>query len=261
MRSSYNDFRNSLFQFTLTFFICVGAVAMDRDVTAINTISSVRQAEYASNEETRVNPKILFYGNSITQIAPNEEIDWPNNWGMAASAESRDYVHLLVDALTESNGIEFEFMIKNGVSLEMNYANYNLSDLETALNFDANIVIIAIGENANTLNSQKAKDQFEKKLNEVILAFKQQNNPRIVIRSTFWAQSDRDAILKRVAEANNCIYVDLSHLVYDESNYARSERKYSHAGVAMHPGDQGMQQIADAIFQALANDQTNAINL
>jgi hypothetical protein len=49
------------------------------------------------------------------------------------------------------------------------------------------------------------------------------------------------------------IYVDISALAKDKSLYGRAERDFKHAGVANHPGDQGMTAIADALMKALAN--------
>ncbi len=198
--------------------------------------------------------KILFFGNSITRHPPSKQVDWSNNWGMAASAENKDYVHLVVEALSNSGGKKVDFMIENGVPFESGFETYNLNDLDAALTYNADIVVIAIGENANSLTTQEKKDTFEEKLNEIVRALKQAGNPTIVIRSTFWGQTERDEILKQVAGKHDCLYADISHLVVDESNYARSERDYTHEGVGMHPGDKGMQNIADAILAALKTD-------
>jgi hypothetical protein len=46
-------------------------------------------------------------------------------------------------------------------------------------------------------------------------------------------------------------FVDISRLGSDTKNYARSERKFSHDGVAGHPGDAGMAAIAEAIWKAV----------
>ena len=40
-------------------------------------------------------PRVLFVGNSITLHGPSPKIGWTNNWGMAATARDKDYVHLL----------------------------------------------------------------------------------------------------------------------------------------------------------------------
>ena len=50
---------------------------------------------------TRKGPRVLFVGNSITLHGPRPQIGWTNNWGMAATARDRDYVHLLQKKIVE----------------------------------------------------------------------------------------------------------------------------------------------------------------
>jgi hypothetical protein len=58
-------------------------------------------------------------------------------------------------------------------------------------------------------------------------------------------------MLSQACQEVNGIFVDVGQLGKDESNYARSERQFKHAGVAGHPGDKGMKAIADAIVRMI----------
>ena len=57
--------------------------------------------------------------------------------------------------------------------------------------------------------------------------------------------------MKKAFDDAGAVFVDNCKLGGDESNYARSERKIEHAGVAGHPGDKGMQAIADTLWSAI----------
>jgi lysophospholipase L1-like esterase len=73
------------------------------------------------------------------------------------------------------------------------------------------------------------------------------------VRSSFWQNTTKDEILKQACQEAGGVFVDISGLSKDESHFARSERSYAHSGVAAHPGDKGMQAIADALLAALKN--------
>lgn len=197
--------------------------------------------------------RLLFVGNSITRHGPSAKVAWTGNWGMAASAEAKDYVHLVVDAVTRQRGKKPEFLVANVADLERNHATLDAAaKLTTEVAFKADTVILAIGENVPALKTPEAKTQFKEAMVKLMTLLKRDGQATLYVRSCFYADVTKDAILKEACEATGGVFVDISTLGKNEANYARSERKFEHEGVAHHPGDRGMQAIADAIFAAVA---------
>jgi lysophospholipase L1-like esterase len=195
--------------------------------------------------------KILFLGNSITLHGPLAEIGWTNNWGMAASAQEKDYVHILVRSVSEITGTTPVIMIENIADFERGYATYDLARLKKVFEFKADTVIVAIGENVPAAGSEESKTKFRESVSKLLKALKEAGNPTILVRSSFWPDKTKDEILREVCADVGGVFVDISGLSKDESNYARSEGRYAHAGVAAHPGDKGMQAIASALLAAI----------
>jgi lysophospholipase L1-like esterase len=143
-------------------------------------------------------------------------------------------------------------MVKNIADFERQYATYDVNaKLKEAFVFGADLVVVAIGENVPNLASDEAKLQFKNGLTKLLRGLKADRHPTIVVRSCFWANPAKDQILQQVCQEARGIFVDIGKLGQDESNYARSERQFKHEGVAAHPGDKGMQAIADAILAAI----------
>lgn len=196
--------------------------------------------------------KVLFLGNSITLHGPAPAIGWNGNWGMAATAKEKDYVHLLVSRLAKAAGGEPKVLVKNIAEFERKLNDYKIQDeLKVELDFAADIIVIAIGENAAALKTPEAKNQFETAFRKLLAELKQHGQPTIFVRGQFWPDVDKDQIMKSVCEAVGGTYVDISQLGREETNYARAEQKIDHAGVAGHPGDKGMQALADALWLAI----------
>ncbi|MDF1859951.1 MAG: SGNH/GDSL hydrolase family protein [Verrucomicrobiales bacterium] len=196
--------------------------------------------------------RVLFLGNSITKHGPKEKIGWSGNWGMAASKEDKDFVHLVANALSKTGEPPLETMVRNMSGFERDYASYDLAPLlEEVIEFDSDLVILAIGENVAKPDSAEAEKTFADRTREFLQALKRDDGPVIVVRSCFWGNQTKDKILRQVCEDVGGIFVDISQLSEDKSNFARSERDFAHQGVAAHPGDKGMQAIADAILKAL----------
>ena len=192
--------------------------------------------------------RVLFLGNSITRHGPAPKIGWTEDWGMAASAKEKDYVHLVASDLPAA-----DFRFTNIADFERNLASYDVdAKLKAELDFKPTLVILAIGENVPGLKTDEDRAQFKSALTRLLTALKNSGaKPTLLVRSCFWADGAKDAILKDACAAAGGVYVDIGALGKDEANYARSERKFEHAGVAAHPGDRGMKAIADAILAAL----------
>jgi hypothetical protein len=198
--------------------------------------------------------RILFLGNSITLHGPNAEIGWPHNWGMAASAEENDYVHVLTNSLAKLLGSQPEIRVRNIADFERHYETYDLEAGPKAdLDFKPDTVVVAIGENVPPLASEDAKARFKVSFVRLLTTLRSRGKPAIFVRSCFWPDKAKDDVLREAAVATGGVFVDISGLSKDESNYARSERKFAHAGVAGHPGDQGMKAIAQALLQAMTD--------
>jgi lysophospholipase L1-like esterase len=197
--------------------------------------------------------RILFLGNSITLHGPSAKVGWPNNWGMAASAQDKDYVHVLLGSMAKLSGSQPEARIDNIADFERHYDTYDLdSGLKQDLDFKPDMVVVAIGENVPALVSDEAKTRFKARFARLLAALKKRGRPTIFVRSCFWADKAKDEILRESCMAVGGVFVDISGLSKDESNYARSERSFAHAGVANHPGDKGMKAIADALLKEVA---------
>jgi hypothetical protein len=196
--------------------------------------------------------RILFLGNSITLHGSAPAIGWEGNWGMAASARDRDYVHLVVRAISQAAGKEPETLVANISRFEREFESYDIdAELKTELEFHPDLVIVAIGENVPALTSDPASSGFRVSLTRLLRKLKANSHPTIVVKTCFWTDPTKDAILGQSCKDVGGVIVDGSTHGKVEANIARSERVFSNGAVGGHPGDRGMQAIANSILEAL----------
>lgn len=197
--------------------------------------------------------KVLFLGNSITLHGPKADIEWGGNWGMAATAAEKDYVHLVTQALETRSGSVPEVMVKNIADFERGHVAYDIARmLKEQIDFEADLIIVAIGENVPALKTAEEEAAFLKAVIALLRLVKGDRDATVLVRSSFWVNPAKDTALAAACASAGGVFVDISALGKDETNYARSEREFKHAGVANHPGDKGMAAIADAIVKSLA---------
>ena len=113
------------------------------------------------------------------------------------------------------------------------------------------MVVVAIGENVPALDSEQAKTNYRTAFLKLLKAIKEHGQPTIFVRSCFWANPDKDEIMRQCRRLSGDVFVDVGSLGRDPSNAARDERTFPHGGVAGHPGDKGMQALADALLRAM----------
>jgi hypothetical protein len=171
---------------------------------------------------------------------------------MAASSQEKDFVHIVARRVAEATGRAPDVRAVNIAEFERNGDTYDVErKLKDQLAFKADTIIIAIGENVPTLDSEDAKAKFKTSLVTLLRRFKSESGATIIVRSCFWPNANKDLVLRQACEEVGGVFVDISHISKNESAYARSERKFTHEGVGLHPGDRGMQAIADAITDAM----------
>ncbi len=195
--------------------------------------------------------KVLIYGNSIALHGPKPSIGWTNRWGMAASAREKDFAHLVVANLEARRGERADFRIRNLATLERNYTAdlATFPELADDVSWAPDYVVIAIGENAPTIDetSAPAYTDFLASLTRPLV--ESANHPRVVLRSPFWRNVAKAQCTERAAALTGARYADASALGDSDENKAIG--LFLHSGVANHPGDLGMRRLADIVLAEL----------
>jgi lysophospholipase L1-like esterase len=230
-------------------FLTAGLVA--RAVDTGSPASSAADNKDLKLKNLRVG-KLLFLGNSITNHGPKPEIGWTGDWGMAASAREKDYVHVLAARVGKAAGGEPQILARNIADFERGHPTYDIAaGMKDELAFHPDVVIVAIGENVPPLETEEAKVKYRDAFVRLLTTLTENSHPVIFVRSCFWPNPQKDELMKQAAAQTGATYVDVGALGGDPANAARAERTIEHAGVAGHPGDRGMQAIADALWKAI----------
>lgn len=196
--------------------------------------------------------KLLFIGNSITYHEQKPEIGWYGNYGMAASRRENDYVHRLC-ALLESENVMTAKCVVNVADWERTYKNGD-EILESgiyreAINFDADIIIVRLLENCPLKDWDDAA--FKKNFLRFLEYFNPAGKAKIILSTAFWRHSGCE-IMKAVAEEKGLQCVDITDL--GDRDDMKALGKFEHGGVAVHPGDLGMERIAERFLPAVLKE-------
>lgn len=221
-----------------------------------NTVSAVGQLK-PSDYISYINPqndgrgiRLLVAGNSIARHGIKKSIGWNNDFGMAASSAENDFVHVLTKKYEKSG--------KNPITCVCQLANWEwnykrgsdvLKQYEAARSFKADILVIRIVENCPFDSFEP--EVFKRKYKKLIDYLNPTGEAQIVITTGFWKHI-ADSCIRDISSELNIKCVELNDL--GEMDEMKALGFFQHEGVANHPGDKGMQAIADRIFSALMSD-------
>lgn len=200
--------------------------------------------------------KILILGNSLTTHPVAENIGWTHQSGMAATNIKKDYVHLLLAKLANRlPNKKIIFRVANFADFERNPNNLLPHSIDSLSDFKPDIIVFQLGENVKEENIHL----FQNKYSELITTFKKSGNPTTVCTTPFFPSLSKNYMVDSVAIKTHSFEVDLSNLVLidrdnyaiNESNYQGDKTKWKVSGIGMHPGDKGMQNIAEKLFIAV----------
>lgn len=213
------------------------------DVPAVGQLKGSDCISFETTENADI--KLLFLGNSITRHGKAENLGWCGDWGMAASSKENDYVHKLISKFCQK-GIKVSVCIANLSDWERT-RNMDLlfTKYSSALRFNADYVIVRLGENACP---DKYLSEFELCYGELTDLFSR-NGAKIVLTDLFWEYEPFDNFVAELAKARGYAFAEIHDLGNDDEMKAIG--KFSHNGVAVHPGDKGMAEIAERIFRVL----------
>jgi hypothetical protein len=186
--------------------------------------------------------RVLVLGNSITRHPPLPEIGWPNDWGMAATAREKDFVHLLRRRFMRARA-QMQLVFENIAVWENTYWEYDLNQLAFAREFAPELLILRIGENVagDTVDTHHFATHFSR-----LLDYLHQPGTRILVVGSFWAGNPATGIMRWVSKAHGVSFISLEKIGSDMSN--RAIGQHENGGVANHPNDKGMANIAKIIW-------------
>jgi hypothetical protein len=221
----------------------------EKEIAVFNAQPYQTEIEYIHSNQYEKTVKVAILGNSLSFHGIIDTL-WDHESGMAASDIDHDYAHILLNKIAEKKQCGIAFIIINIADFERGFNNFDYTRLEKIRTFNPDILIFQLGENVSTEDMRqngKLGKIFEEKYIELIQYCNVKNT---IVCLPFWPVKEKIHIITEVALKSESYLVDLSSLGsgIEPLNLAKSEHKYKHAGVAAHPGNYGMNNIAQLLF-------------
>ncbi|WP_345101273.1 SGNH/GDSL hydrolase family protein [Mucilaginibacter panaciglaebae] len=186
---------------------------------------------------------VLFLGNSLTFAPPGHTHVWDGYWGMAATVQDSDYVHILTRKFVALNP-GCVTAVQNTSEFEIHTSVYDFdTELKSYRDNKPDLIIIQMGEE---VAAGFDRAYFNQRYAE-LLAYLRTGNPKVEIFAfgSFWTgRSAVDSIMRHYTP-----FISLSNLGRDRSNYAWGT--FPDSTVQAHPGNKGMKAISTMMWRGI----------
>lgn len=199
--------------------------------------------------------KYVAIGNSVTIHDKNEL--WPGNWGMAATAPEKDYVHVLSRLIEQDTAQQVETTVLSCKEWELSAERENMLSEFESIPEDADLITIQTGENV-TLNMEEIEKDYRILFNFIRL--KAPDAQILVLGEILWPNPEIEQAKQNFCAECNMKFINMDEFLngYDMYKSYLGENIVGEDGsiytitndaVAAHPNDAGMQKIAEIIYE------------
>ena len=214
------------------------------DAIKENTVSAkgqmVNSSELSFLGNTDAKIKVMVLGNSILRHGPRKEIGWDRDWGMAASAPEKDFVHQLFSMII-GGGKDVYMRVRQASDWEVSCDRSEYPDFEEDKDFDADLIVFKLGENV----TERVVNEFREGVKRFVY-FLKKDNTKFVFATCFWKNPIVDEGIREIAKELGAPLIELGDLGDDKEMKATGQ--FEHTGVCAHPSDKGMLEIAKRIY-------------
>lgn len=178
--------------------------------------------------------RVLVLGNSITRHAPDPAIGWSGDWGMAATDSANDFAHRLSAEIGPLAGAV------NVANLETAPATFDWANLGAVLSVGADVIVIELGDNVADVGSVAPAYR-------ALVDSARAHAPQVLCTTTWWNNYAMNALVRSACTGPGRSVVDISRFYANTATRGAGAYPNAAPAVGQHPGDRGMELIANAI--------------
>jgi hypothetical protein len=183
------------------------------------------------------NEHMMVIGNSITRHAPAPELGWYGDWGMAATAEGNDWVHIVLAEMPTETQLTLVHCTAPNLRAQVDALITQVEEAEPTL------LVIQVGDNL------LPEDATEAALYEPIRQIAEAATGRVIIIGIWGANDVRNTLLKRAATDASAGFVPIHDLREVPEHQAGDD--FGGGPVGWHPSDLGMEAIAWRVLEEI----------